>query len=121
MNVPNELLLGYLFGGAALLVLLSVVLSVPRGGAPDGPSRSSRFFLVFLRLAIGWHMLIEGLDKVNSSTWSSEVYLRESTGPLAPYFRWQAGDSLRDRVTPTPEKGFPPALERDWQNYFDRF
>jgi uncharacterized membrane protein YphA (DoxX/SURF4 family) len=117
----NDLLLVYLFGGAALLVLLSVWLSVPRGGAPDGPSRATRFFLVFLRLAIGWHILVEGLDKVQSSTWSSEVYLREATGPLAPYFRWQAGEPVRDRLTPTPDNGFPEALDHDWQNYFDRF
>jgi uncharacterized membrane protein YphA (DoxX/SURF4 family) len=121
LPVPNELLLAYLLGGVALLVLLSVLLSVPRGGLREGPSRATRFFLVFLRLAIGWHILVEGLDKVQSSTWSSEAYLREASGPLAPWFRQLAGDPLRDRLTPTPDNGFPTALDRDWQNYFDRF
>jgi len=121
MTLSNELLLVYLIGGVMLLVLLSVMLSVPRGGAPDGPSRATRFFLVFLRLAIGWHILVEGLDKVQSSTWSSEVYLREATGPLAAYFRWQAGDPVRDRLIPTQDNGFPTALDHDWQSYFDRF
>jgi uncharacterized membrane protein YphA (DoxX/SURF4 family) len=121
MTVPNEILLVYLFAGVVLLVLLSVLLSAPRSGAPDGPSRAGRFFLVFLRLAIGWHVLVEGLDKVQSSTWSSEAYLREASGPLAPWFRELAGDTVRDRLTPGPDNTFPPALDLDWQNYFDRF
>jgi len=47
---------------------------------------------VLLRTAIGWHFLYEGLEKVEA-TWkgtkpfSAEVYLRNSAGPLAPYFR----------------------------------
>jgi uncharacterized membrane protein YphA (DoxX/SURF4 family) len=121
MNVPNELLLVYLVVGAALLILLSVLLTAPRADTPAGPSRPTRFFLVFLRLAIGWHVLVEGLDKVQSSTWSSEAYLREATGPLAPYFRWLAGDPVRDRVTPGPDNSFPPALDQEWQLYLDRF
>src|SRR5579863_2936350 len=69
--------------------------------------------LVLLRTAIGWHFLYEGLEKIYStpegrSSWlakvmppplpappmekpeppfSAEVYLRNSTGPFAPYFR----------------------------------
>jgi uncharacterized membrane protein YphA (DoxX/SURF4 family) len=121
LPVPNELLLAYLLGGVALLVLLSVLLSVPRGVLREGPSRSTRFFLVFLRLAIGWHVLVEGLDKIQSNTWSSEAYLREASGPLAPWFRQLAGDPLRDRLTTTADSGFPTALDQEWQNYFDRF
>jgi uncharacterized membrane protein YphA (DoxX/SURF4 family) len=66
-----------------------------------------------LRTAIGWHFLYEGVDKIYSSpegrsSWlvkvlppplpappmekpeapfSAEIYLRNATGPLAPYFR----------------------------------
>jgi uncharacterized membrane protein YphA (DoxX/SURF4 family) len=49
-------------------------------------------FLVLLRIAIGWHFLYEGLEKIESTQkggrpFTAEPYLRASTGPLAPYFR----------------------------------
>lgn len=62
-------------------------------------------FLVLLRIAIGWHFLYEGTQKILSTPWgktsilarvfpvpegptfSSEGYLRNSAGPLAPWFR----------------------------------
>jgi uncharacterized membrane protein YphA (DoxX/SURF4 family) len=98
----------------------------------------TRIFLVLLRLAIGWHFLFEGLDKLDSyfrgtaegkSVWSSEAYLRESTGPLAPLFREQLGDpnqAALDRLTlPLAQPGLrqqlPPALVKDWQDNFNRF
>jgi uncharacterized membrane protein YphA (DoxX/SURF4 family) len=99
----------------------------------------TRVFLVLLRLAIGWHFLVEGLEKVSSYSptpaaarkpWTSEAYLREASGPLGPAFHWMAGDPLLDRLTPLPEdtaktqmahERFPPGLEKDWRAYFDRF
>ncbi len=105
----------------------------------------TRTFLVFLRLAIGWHFLFEGIEKIQSvelgptetsRPWSSAGYLRESVGPLGPFFRRQAGDpdeAALERLTPAPlpegadpaqlpaYQRFPPALARDWQDYFDRF
>lgn len=93
----------------------------------------SCFLLVLLRLAIGWHFVFEGAEKVQSPTWTSEPYLREASGPLAPTFRWMAGDPLYDRLhvaglepgqdpTQVPShKRFPPLLERDWKLYYDRF
>lgn len=93
----------------------------------------TRTFLVLLRLAIGWHFLFEGLEKLQTPGWSSEVYLRESAGPLADEFRGLAGDRLVDRLTPkpipagqdpsrvAPHERLPDALERDWQDYFNRF
>jgi uncharacterized membrane protein YphA (DoxX/SURF4 family) len=47
---------------------------------------------VLLRIAIGWHFLYEGLEKVESThrgnkPFTAEPYLRNATGPLAPYFR----------------------------------
>jgi uncharacterized membrane protein YphA (DoxX/SURF4 family) len=43
-------------------------------------------------VAIGWHFLYEGLEKIDSTRrggkpFTAEPYLRASTGPLAPYFR----------------------------------
>jgi uncharacterized membrane protein YphA (DoxX/SURF4 family) len=61
------------------------------------PGFLGAFFLVLLRIAIGWHFLTEGLDKVesvrhNTQPFSAEVYLRNATGPLAPYFRGMLPD-----------------------------
>ncbi|WP_254054138.1 hypothetical protein [Singulisphaera sp. GP187] len=47
---------------------------------------------MLLRIAIGWHFLYEGLEKVESTrkagkAFTAEPYLRFSTGPLAPTFR----------------------------------
>ena len=44
-----------------------------------------RLFLVLLRIAIGWHFLTEGLEKVESTRYgkqpfSAEIYLRNATG-----------------------------------------
>jgi uncharacterized membrane protein YphA (DoxX/SURF4 family) len=53
-------------------------------------------FLVTLRLAIGWHLLYEGLWKIHSQStaqpWSSEGYLKNASGPLRDYFRGLTGD-----------------------------
>jgi len=59
------------------------------------------FFLLALRLAIGWHFLFEGLYKVNSHLvgptetnrpFSSEPYFRNAPGPVAAYMASQFGD-----------------------------
>src|SRR5437660_1776794 len=51
--------------------------------------RLALVFLVLLRIAIGWHFLFEGLEKVHTVNvgptetnrpWSSEHYLREAPG-----------------------------------------
>ncbi len=49
-------------------------------------------FLILLRVAIGWHFLYEGLEKVESrltgrQPFSAEIYLRNANGPFAPTFR----------------------------------
>jgi uncharacterized membrane protein YphA (DoxX/SURF4 family) len=105
----------------------------------------TRVFLVLLRLAIGWHFLFEGVEKVHSvmtgptetnRPWTSEGYLRESSGPFADQLRSQFGDPdeaalARLRVEPvvagqdpsrvSAASRIPPALAQDWQVYFDRF
>jgi uncharacterized membrane protein YphA (DoxX/SURF4 family) len=102
-------------------------------------------FLVFLRLAIGWHFLFEGLSKYHSTEvgetaynkpFTSAGYFREAAGPLAPAFRWGLGDpdetalalltvkpvpEKQDRATDKPHERVPPALHRLWQEYLDRF
>jgi uncharacterized membrane protein YphA (DoxX/SURF4 family) len=53
--------------------------------------------IVLLRIAIGWHFLYEGLEKLESTAsdqkaFSAEIYLRNATGPLAPFFRGMVPD-----------------------------
>jgi uncharacterized membrane protein YphA (DoxX/SURF4 family) len=106
---------------------------------------SSKILLVLLRLAIGWHFFIEGVDKLDSlytgptpshPAFNSAGYLREASGPLAGVFRWQAGDpdqEFQDRLEAIPfqegeslehspfHEHMPPALTKDWQDYLARY
>ncbi len=53
------------------------------------------FFLLTLRIAIGWHLLYEGMIKVMNPSWTSKAYLMDSQGFLKGFFEWIAGnDSL---------------------------
>src|ERR1700733_8142693 len=76
------------------------------------PGFVAAFFIVLLRVAIGWHFLYEGCEKVESmyygkDPFSAEIYLRNATGPLGSYFRGMLPDvdsralldlaSLKDR------------------------
>jgi uncharacterized membrane protein YphA (DoxX/SURF4 family) len=90
----------------------------------------TRLLLVVLRLSIGWFFVAEGLEKIhphptaNVKEWTSAGYLRQSSGPLAPFFRWQAGgdadEIALDRLTVTGDQ-VSPGLRDDWQQYLERF
>lgn len=93
-------------------------------------SKTTSLCLILLRLALGWTILVEGLEKVQKDNWTAEPYLRESSGPLAPYFRELAGDAVEQRlavVQPGPVAAatqgpqLPEALQREWQSYYERF
>lgn len=59
------------------------------------PGFFAALFLVLLRIAIGWHFLYEGMEKIEGEgdkAFSAEVYLRNSAGPMAPYFRGMVPD-----------------------------
>src|SRR3954454_11558174 len=70
------------------------------------------FFLLALRLAIGWHFLFEGLHKVHSHyvgpsetnrPFTSEVYFTAGEGPLAKAMREKIGDpekQIEAKLTP---------------------
>ena len=98
--------------------------------------RSTCALLLLLRLCIGWHLLIEGLAKLDSlttgptsrgSVWSSKPYLLESSGPFAAWFRNIPGDPDEEALTllrPPPgqlEPQLPPALQAQWQTYLQRW
>ena len=42
--------------------------------------------LIFLRLAIGWHFLYEGLMKLYNPDWTAFGYLASAQGPLGGAF-----------------------------------
>jgi uncharacterized membrane protein YphA (DoxX/SURF4 family) len=77
------------------------------------------FFILALRLAIGWHFLFEGLHKLHSHyigatetnrPFTSEPYFREAEGPLGPYVRQQLGDPVELVKAKTYPASTPPAL-----------
>ncbi len=113
-------LAGLVLGGTALL-FIAMFLRRRTDAPSDRTSTPARVFLVLLRITIGWHFLVEGLDKLSTPNWSSEGYLREASGPLAPRFREMAGDSVLAQLTLGDDKAIPPALADDWQRYFDAF
>jgi uncharacterized membrane protein YphA (DoxX/SURF4 family) len=111
-----------------------------------GKERLALIFLLLLRTAIGWHFLTEAYEKYRSvyvpgptetvRPWSSEVYFREGTGPLAGMVRNNIGDTddlmlARLTVKAVPmgqEEGAFPAqqrmpdlLDKEWNDYFERF
>ncbi|MCS7269878.1 MAG: hypothetical protein NZ703_02235 [Gemmataceae bacterium] len=81
--------------GLGALLLALVVASALQGGS------LRVFFLLALRLAIGWHFLFEGLHKIHSHyvgptetsrPFSSAVYFRTAPGPLGDLMRRQFED-----------------------------
>jgi uncharacterized membrane protein YphA (DoxX/SURF4 family) len=107
--------------------------------------RSTAFFLVLLRLAIGCHFLYEGLHKLHSMAvgpsetnrpFSSAGYFREAQGPLGSVMLSQFGDPDEEalaRLIPLPMTGdkdpakdkahqrIPVALAEDWDSWFKLF
>lgn len=49
-------------------------------------SRMQTFWLVILRLLIGWHFLYEGIVKILNPGWSAYPYLMDSQGFFANFF-----------------------------------
>ncbi|MDH5399802.1 MAG: DoxX family protein [Cyclobacteriaceae bacterium] len=57
-------------------------------------SGGQRFFLVALRIFIGWHFLYEGLLKLFNPGWSAKGYLLSAEGIFGSVFRWLGSDSM---------------------------
>jgi uncharacterized membrane protein YphA (DoxX/SURF4 family) len=74
---------------------------------------------VLLRLAIGWHLMYEGLWKLStqrtSAPWTAEGYLRNATGPLRGYFRSLTGDPNDLRWLDYD------LMAAKWDDWFNRF
>lgn len=100
-------------------------------------NKLTAFFLLLLRLAIGWHFAAEGFHKLKdywkgptetvvgiSKPWTSAAYFREGTGPLAQYIRKQVGDPDDEALallTPAPNQQMPPLLAQEWGDFVHRF
>jgi uncharacterized membrane protein YphA (DoxX/SURF4 family) len=50
----------------------------------------SLWVLSILRIAIGWHFLYEGIEKLTTSGWTSASYLLESRWVFSGFFHWIA-------------------------------
>ncbi len=50
------------------------------------------FWLVSLRVIIGWHFLYEGIIKLTNPNWSSVGYLLDSQGWFKEVFYWMANN-----------------------------
>jgi uncharacterized membrane protein YphA (DoxX/SURF4 family) len=90
------------------------------------------FFLVSLRLVIGWHFLVEGVHKIQTHRrgltatnvpWSGEGFFREGVGPAAPFYREFLGIDDKPALARLRAEGkqLPDALKREWEDYFNRF
>lgn len=53
-------------------------------------SNSQLFWLVALRVVIGWHFLYEGLVKLSNPNWTSFSYLMDSKGVFESFFQFLA-------------------------------
>jgi uncharacterized membrane protein YphA (DoxX/SURF4 family) len=115
MNLDLSAMMLGAFGLSLILITLSLLLLRGAPRTQPGYATGARFFLIALRLAIGWHCFVEGMEKLHTPNWSSEPYLRESMGPLAKTFQDVAGDRLIEKLT-AEDEAFPPALDLDWRN-----
>lgn len=77
---------------------------------------------MLLRTAIGWHLLTEGLEKLNppdGKPFTAEAYLRSSTGPLANYFRRIVPDVDSKELLRRDDGGRPAGLKESWARELD--
>src|SRR3954468_6640747 len=90
------------------------------------------FFLVALRLAVGWHFLVEGGHKLKThyegktswnDPWTGEGFFKEGIGPAAPYARQSLHLDDRDALArlKAEEHRLPDAVNAEWDDYFARF
>lgn len=107
MNLPFPIPLQVLYAGLGGAVLALIVATISNRWS------LKVFFLLALRLAIGWHFLFEGLHKVHSHyvgasetnrPFSSEIYFVAGEGPLAREMRGRIGidpeKELQAKLTP---------------------
>jgi uncharacterized membrane protein YphA (DoxX/SURF4 family) len=67
-------------------------MSTTTHAAPDRPTASPAqvAVLFFLRIAIGWHFLYEGIAKLYTPGWTSREFLETSRWIVSPAYHWIA-------------------------------
>lgn len=107
--MPTQYLPALMYAGLAGTALALIVATGQNRWSPRV------FFLLALRLSIGWHFLFEGLHKLHSvnhgpsetvRVFTSEPYFKVAPGPLGEQMRKQFSDPgavFADRVRPTRE------------------
>jgi uncharacterized membrane protein YphA (DoxX/SURF4 family) len=86
--------------GACLVWLFQVCATRSVAGLKEAPLSCSRYqlgcfaivALVALRIAVGWHFYSQGLKKLDDPKFSSEGFLRQAKGPLAPMYQGMIPD-----------------------------
>src|SRR5581483_618554 len=68
-----------------------------QAGAGAGARREALLFTI-LRIAIGWHLLYEGMIKLVGSNWSASSYLSTAEWIFSGFFKWIAANPLLLRV-----------------------
>lgn len=95
-------------------------------------NRWSCFFLIVLRLAIGWHFLVEGYHKFHThqigetstnKPWTGEPFFREGIGPAAQPLRDLLGDPDKTALARLKGDGqrLPAAVNAEWDEWYQRF
>ncbi|MCS7015940.1 MAG: hypothetical protein RMJ19_05895 [Gemmatales bacterium] len=96
-------------------------------------TNSVRTVLVLLRLAIGWHLLVEGYVKLHSLAtgptetsrpFSSRYYLQQSVGPFRDFFLWIAGgdpDEVLLAQLAVDSDAQPPRLSNQLRQYHQQY
>ena len=108
--------------GIVLFITLILYITADASLKELRPRLGLRIFLVFLRLVIGWHLAVEGWNKVHDNpNWTSAGYVQRASGPLGKYFRKSRVDDLFAKLTLTKEDKISPALNAEYQRYFDAF
>jgi uncharacterized membrane protein YphA (DoxX/SURF4 family) len=90
------------------------------------------FFLVALRLAIGWHFLVEGVHKIQThregrtstnTPWTGEGFFREGVGPAAPLARQYLHLDDADALARLKADNhiLPATVTTEWDEYYSRF
>jgi uncharacterized membrane protein YphA (DoxX/SURF4 family) len=90
------------------------------------------FFLVSLRLVIGWHFLVEGYHKIHSHEigktsrnvpWTGAGFFKEGHGPAAPIARavLELDDAAQLNRLTVRDGAWSPGQAAEWDTFLERF
>ncbi len=86
--------------------LVPLRLAVGWGAYSRSLSLLATLMLVILRVTIGWHFYSEGVEKYQSGTWDANPFFANAKGPFAKHFRelvWDHNGEIRLNYQKTKE------------------